>query len=158
MRTAEIRTLTTAEWEVLRSVRFASLRDAPEAFTSTVAREEHHPPEVWQLRTGTSAIAFVDARPVGIAGWHRPDDLDHTELVGMWVDPAFRGTDVAIRLVAHVVAATAGEPLVLHVLPTNERAQALYRRAGFVPEETDVIEGRPLLRMRHHATGARLPE
>ena len=36
----------------------------------------------------------------------------------------------------------------LHVLPTNDRAQALYRKAGFVPDGTDVdrAEGEPLLR------------
>jgi ribosomal protein S18 acetylase RimI-like enzyme len=67
----------------------------------------------------------------------------------MWVDGRFRGTEVASRLVAHVVDATPGERLVLHVLPTNARAQALYRKAGFVDDGTDVIEGRPLLRMRH---------
>ena len=145
----EVRTLTTAEWELLRDVRFTSLRDAPEAFTSTVAREEHFPAEVWQLRTGTSAIAFVDGRPAGIVGWHRPEDAADTELVGMWVEPASRGTDVAASLVAHVVAATTGEPLVLHVLPTNERARALYRKAEFVDEDVDTIEGRPLIRMRH---------
>ena len=60
MGTVEIRTLTTDEWALLRDVRFASLRDAPEAFTSTVEREQDYPPDVWQLRTGTSAIAFVD--------------------------------------------------------------------------------------------------
>jgi ribosomal protein S18 acetylase RimI-like enzyme len=156
MATVEIRTLTTGEWALLRDVRFASLRDAPDAFTSTVEREEHYAPEVWQLRTGTSAIAFVDGRPVGIAGWHRPDGFDHTELVGMWVDPGCRGSDVATRLVAHVVAATERDPLVLHVLPTNERAQALYRKAGFVADGTDVIGGRPLLRMRHDGGTTRI--
>ena len=149
MAIVEIRTLTTEEWELFRDTRFASLRDAPDAFTSTVAREEGFPPEVWQLRTGTSALAFADGRPVGIVGWHRPEGRDHTELVGMWVEPASRGSAIAAGLVAHVVAATKGEALLLHVLPTNARAQGLYRKAGFVVDGTDVIEGRPLLRMRH---------
>jgi ribosomal protein S18 acetylase RimI-like enzyme len=151
MRTAEIRTLTTDEWALLRDVRFASLRDAPDAFTSTVADEDQYPPEVWQLRTGTSAIAFAAEEPIGIAGWHRPDDGDATELVGMWVRADHRGTGIARRLVEHVIAATAGEPLVLYVLPANERAQALYRKAGFVPDdlEPDRAEGELLLRMRH---------
>ena len=113
-----------------------------------VAREEHHPPEVWQLRTGTSAVAFAAGTPVGIAGWHRPESTGTTELVGMWVHPRHRGSDVASRLVAHVVAATAGEQLVLHVVPSNARALALYTKAGFVADGTDVIEGGPLLRMR----------
>jgi RimJ/RimL family protein N-acetyltransferase len=149
MGTFEIRTLTTDEWAILRDLRFASLRDAPDAFTSTVEREEGYPREGWQLRTGTSAIAFAAGQPVGIAGWHRPDGADDTELVGMWVHPTHRGTGIALAIVEHVVTATRGEPLILHVLPTNERAQALYRKAGFVAEGTDVVEDRPLLRMRH---------
>ena len=151
MGTTEIRTLTTDEWALLRDTRFASLRDAPEAFTSTVAREEGYPPEAWQLRTGTSAIAFAAGQPVGIAGWHRPDGGTDTELVGMWVHPHHRGTGIALAIVEHVIAATPGEDVILYVLPTNDRAQALYRKAGFVPDGTDVdrAEGELLLRMRH---------
>jgi len=151
--TTEIRTLTTDEWALLRDLRFASLREAPGAFTSTVEREEGYPPEVWQLRTGTAAVAFVAGDPVGIAGWHRPPEEDHAELVGMWVQPAHRGTGVALRLVEFVVASTADDDLVLHVRPGNARARALYVRAGFVPDGTDAdrAEGVTLLRMRHRA-------
>jgi len=153
--TTEIRTLTTDEWALLRDLRFASLREAPDAFTSTVEREEGYPPEVWQLRTGTAAVAFVAGDPVGIAGWHRPPEEDHAELVGMWVQPAHRGTGVALRLVEFVVASTADDDLVLHVRPGNARARALYERAGFVPDGTDAdrAEGVTLLRMRHRAEG-----
>jgi len=157
MRAVEIRTLTAADWELLRSIRFASLRDAPDAFTSTVEREEHFAPEVWQLRTGTSAIAFVDGAPAGIVGWFRPDGLDHTLLVGMWVHPEHRRRGIAAGLVEHVVAATAGEQLVLHVLPANERARALYRASGFVADGTEVTDGVAALRMRHDPAAARLP-
>ncbi len=151
MGTTEIRTLTTDEWAVLRDLRFASLRDAPEAFTSTVEREEGYPPEVWQLRTGTAAVAFAAGQPVGIAGWHRPDDDADTELVGMWVHPRHRGTGTALAIVEHVIAATRGERLILHVLPANDRARALYRKAGFVPDGLHAhrAEGDLLLRMRH---------
>src|SRR4051794_18887747 len=99
MTTVEIRTLTTDEWALLRDVRFASLRDAPEAFTSTVEREKDLPPDVWQLRTGPSAIAFVDGAPAGIVGWFRPEDVDATVLVGMWVDPQHRRAGIASGLV-----------------------------------------------------------
>jgi ribosomal protein S18 acetylase RimI-like enzyme len=156
MPTVEIRTLTTDEWALLRDVRFASLRDAPDAFTSTVERDERHSPEVWQLRTGTSAIAFVDGAPAGIVGWFRPDGFDHTELVGMWVDPGYRRRAIASGLVAHVVAATAGERLVLHVLPANVRAQALYRASGFVADGTEEFDAVTALRMRHDPAAVRL--
>ena len=51
----------------------------------------------------------------------------------MWVRSGHRGTGIALGLVEHVVASTAGDALVLHVLPDNARAQALYRRAGSCP-------------------------
>lgn len=156
MHAIEIRTLTTADWELLRSVRFASLRDAPDAFTSTVEQEEHYAPEVWQLRTGTSAIAFSDGAPAGIVGWFRPDGTDHTVLVGMWVHPEHRRRGIASGLVAHVVTATAGERLVLHVLPANEQARALYQASGFVADGTEGFDGVTALRMRHDPAAARL--
>jgi ribosomal protein S18 acetylase RimI-like enzyme len=158
MGAVEIRTLTTDEWTLLRDVRFASLRDAPEAFTSTVAREQDYPPDVWQLRTGTSAIAFVDGAPAGIVGWFRPEGHDATVLVGMWVHPDHRRRGIASGLVDHVVAATPGEHLVLHVLPTNVGAQALYEAAGFVPDGTDEFDGVTARRMRHDPAAARLRE
>jgi len=156
MSTVDIRRLTTDEWALLRDVRFASLRDAPEAFTSTVEREQHYPPEVWQLRTGNSAIAFVDGAPAGIVGWLRPEGGDHTVLVGMWVHPEQRRRGIASGLVDHVVAATTGERLVLHVLPTNVRAQTLYRASGFVPDGTDEFDGVTAFRLRHDPAAARL--
>jgi ribosomal protein S18 acetylase RimI-like enzyme len=154
--TVEIRTLTTDEWALLREVRFASLRDAPEAFTSTVEREERYAPDVWQLRTGTSAVAFVDGTPAGIVGWFRPEDGDHTLLVGMWVHPEHRRRGIASALVDHVVAATAGEQLALHVLPTNVRAQTLYRASGFVADGTDEFDGVTAFRLRHDPVAARM--
>ena len=156
MSTVEIRTLTTDEWTILRDVRFASLREAPEAFTSTVEREEHHAPDVWQLRTGTSAVAFVDGAPAGIVGWFRPDGANHTFLVGMWVDPEYRRRGIGFGLVDHVVRATTGERLVLHVLPTNEQARALYRASGFVADRTEEFDGVTALRMHHDPGAARL--
>jgi ribosomal protein S18 acetylase RimI-like enzyme len=156
MRAIEIRTLTIADWELLRTIRFASLRDAPDAFTSTVEREEHYAPEVWQLRAGTSAVAFVDGAPAGIVGWFRPERHHHTFLVGMWVDPEHRRTGIGAGLVDHVVAATAGERLVLHVLPANEQARALYRASGFVADGTEEFDGVTALRMRHDPAAVKL--
>jgi ribosomal protein S18 acetylase RimI-like enzyme len=156
MTTVEIRTLTTNEWAILRDTRFASLRDAPEAFTSTVEREEHYAPEVWQLRTGASAIAFADGEPAGIVGWVRPEGLDCTFLVGMWVHPAHRRRGIASGLVDHVVAATSGERLLLHVLPTNQPAEALYRSSGFVADGTEEFDGVMALRMRHDPGAVKL--
>jgi ribosomal protein S18 acetylase RimI-like enzyme len=154
----EVRTLTRSEWQVLRAVRLEALRDAPDAFTSTVEREEHYEPEGWQSRTASSAVAFVEGAPIGLAGWVRFDGADHMELVGMWVHPEHRGTGAAQALVDHVVAATAGEQLMLGVVATNDRARAFYRRAGFVAagSEPEIGTGRLLLRMRHDPPAAKL--
>ena len=106
----EIRTLTTDEWALLRDTRFASLRDAPEAFTSTVEREEGYPPEVWQLRTGHVG-GRVRRRRNRSGSWAGtgPTAATDTELVGMWVRPARTAAPASRRrLVEHVIAATAG--------------------------------------------------
>jgi len=157
--TTEVRTLTAAEWRILRDTRLAALADAPDAFTSKHAREAGYADEVWVERTPTSAVAFIDGVPVGLAGCVEFPGADHMELVGMWVHPDHRGTDVAAAIVDHVVRMTDGRPLMLGVVATNDRAQAFYRRAGFVPagSEPEIGTGRPLLRMRYVGGDGRLP-
>jgi GNAT superfamily N-acetyltransferase len=157
--TIEVRTLTAAEWSILRDTRLAALADAPDAFTSKHAGEAGYADDVWVARTPTSAVAFVDGRPVGLAGCVRFAGSDHMELVGMWVHPDHRGTEVATAIVDHVVRMTDGEPLMLGVVATNERAHAFYRRCGFVAagSMTEIGTGRLLLRMRYVGGDGRLP-
>ena len=137
---AEIRRLSPDDWETLRDVRLRSLADAPGAFLSTLEREQTFEDAEWQRRAanGASFVASQDGRPVGIAiGLVDTDDPARCHLVGMWVEPAARGTGTAAALVDTVREWAAGTDgasvLVLGVMDGNEVARRLYVRLGFTP-------------------------
>ncbi len=137
-----IRRLAPAQWQVYRQVRLAALGEAPFAFSSTLDRELGFDEQVWRQRIGSAAtfLAWLDGQPAGTATG-RVDDPDDEfavpgawQLVGMWVDPAARGTGVADKLVTAVAehARTEGAAtVVLWVTVVNHRARAFYRRMGF---------------------------
>jgi ribosomal protein S18 acetylase RimI-like enzyme len=64
-----------------------------------------------------------------------PDAGDRAHLLGMWVDPGYRGHGVAMALLDHAVGWArergAGE-MILWVADHNAAARRLYERAGFV--------------------------
>jgi GNAT superfamily N-acetyltransferase len=141
-----IRRLTPADWAVSRQVRLTALAEAPYAFMSTLAREEAFDEQVWRRRlaspTAATFLAWVHGEPAGTATGKIDDPDDEFacagawQLVGMWVDPKVRGTEVAGALVETVAEHAAGQgadTLVLWVTEVNERAQAFYRRLRFVP-------------------------
>jgi GNAT superfamily N-acetyltransferase len=141
----EVRRLLDDEWECLREVRLAALRDAPYAFNSTYDDELTHDGVTWRRRLIEQAwfVAFDGARPVGVAsGGHlrEPDGRART-LRSMWVDGDHRGRHVADALVAAVVAWAhegGASSLTLWALDGSPRAQSFYRRAGFTVVDDDV--------------------
>ncbi len=142
---AEVRRTRDEQWQALRQVRLAALTDSPHAFASTLAREQAFDDDEWRRRaSGTCWLAWDGDRPVGTAALV-PDDVaeDALQIVGMWVEPAARGTGVAAALVeaACVHAAVLGAPEVcLWVAEGNERACRAYARWGF----TSTGERQPL--------------
>jgi GNAT superfamily N-acetyltransferase len=105
-----VREVSPDDWEILRDVRLAALREAPQAFASTYARE---------------ALAGVYLADDGI-----PD------LVSMWVRPPARGQRVGEALItaaADWVKAHDHDAVFLWVTASNAAAQKLYQRCGFAP-------------------------
>jgi ribosomal protein S18 acetylase RimI-like enzyme len=134
------------EWRVLRELRLRALADAPEAFASTLADEAAAPEELWRRRAeeGAGLVNLIaetgGARSpgagVGMATVKlEPDKGGRAHLLGMWVDPAYRGRGLATALLDDAVGWArdrGASEMVLWVADHNTRARRLYERAGFV--------------------------
>jgi GNAT superfamily N-acetyltransferase len=144
---AEIREAGADDWQAMRDVRLAALRDAPQAFASTYEREVVFAEADWQRRIagGGSFLAYapdLGTTPVGIAGGFEiaPGTI---ELVSMWVSPRARGHGIGQALVQAVVGwAQARDATHVHLWVTenNSHARLLYERCGFQP----TVERQPL--------------
>ncbi len=133
-----------------RDVRLRALAEAPWAFASTAEREEAFDDDEWRRRVTTNAwfLARADGATVGLAcGIPEPDDGAGRHLVGMWIEPEFRGRGLADLLVAAVMAWARREGatfLALWVVDGNDRALGLYERLGFEASgERQPLPGRP---------------
>lgn len=134
-----IRDSTEEDWQELKRIRLAALRNAPTAFGVTHASAAAYEDQSWRDRAaGRGAarfiLAFDGAEAVGIVA-HVPDAAGDVNLIAMWVTPALRGTATATQLVEAVQAhASTQAParVVLEVAPDNRRAVAFYQKLGFV--------------------------
>jgi RimJ/RimL family protein N-acetyltransferase len=132
-----IRRLTAEDIDVLRKVRLDALRTDPDAFGSTLEREEGRPDEQWAGWLSRSAMFVAEEAddPVGLAGGMVDiDQPDRAVLVSMWIAPSSRVQDLGRGLVAAVLdwARESGKQRVdLLVIEGNSAAIALYERCGF---------------------------
>lgn len=131
-----VRRVSEDDWRDLRRVRLAALTDAPEAFGSSLQRELDFDPDQWRARTRSAALfmAFVSGSPVGMAAGVGGDSSLERKLEGMWVEPTWRGREVASKLVSAVVdwARSEGSHMVrLWVAEGNESARRFYEGQGF---------------------------
>jgi ribosomal protein S18 acetylase RimI-like enzyme len=134
-----VREVKVDEWELLRDVRLAALREAPYAFGSSYDREAPFTEEQWRGRLSSRSVTFFAeiagvVEPAGIAGVYEEDGAAH--LVSMWVRPAARGQGVGEALVtatADWAKASGYDTLYLWVTDTNPAAVGLYQRCGFIP-------------------------
>jgi len=132
-----VRAVEAGDWALLRDVRLAALREAPQAFGSAYAREAPFTEEQWRGRISERSVTFFAyaadlSEPAGLAGVYEEDGA--AELVSMWVRPGARGRGVGGALVAAVAgwARDHGHDTVyLWVTESNEPARRLYERCGF---------------------------
>jgi ribosomal protein S18 acetylase RimI-like enzyme len=153
---AEIRRLQPDHWAAAREIRLTALAQAPDAFASSLEREQAFDEQEWRRRLTETAhfgawapgpapelvgmvATFPEAEPAapgtGSPGTGSPA-ARAWHLVAMWVSPDRRGQGIADRLVAAVcdlAQARGGEQVALWVADANPRAQAVYRRLGFRP-------------------------
>jgi len=141
----EVRRLRVGEEQAIRELRLRALRDAPYAFSSSLAEEEHDPPEHWdglaaRSEAATDSVVFVavaaDALVGMIGGYMSDDDPPAAGVWGMWVAPEARRGGVASRLLDAVTGWARGRGAARLELSVSDRASAaaaFYRRRGFLP-------------------------
>ena len=134
-----VRAATMKEWQVLRDIRLAALRDAPDAFLSTYAEQAASVEADWQRRIsrGGTFFAYVPEvngnEPAGLVGGFQ-EKPGTVELVSLWVRPQARGLGVGESLVAAVInwaKARNATSVHLWVIEMNKHARMLYERCGF---------------------------
>ncbi|WP_329576389.1 GNAT family N-acetyltransferase [Kitasatospora sp. NBC_01250] len=157
--TYTIKTVRREDWRKVKEFRLTALRDpiARLAFLETLEQATARTDEAWQDRAqasaeGTTLRQFVAEAPDG--GWlgtlmarvELPGDetafgelpkVPQTHVIGVFVQPARRGTGVAEQLFRAALAWSwsLAEPRIervrLHVHEDNLRAQSFYRKVGF---------------------------
>jgi ribosomal protein S18 acetylase RimI-like enzyme len=144
---SEVRRIRPDEWREYKRLRLEALQDSPLAFVEQYDESSTKDDQFWRDRAargaaGDASVLFValDADEfVGKAGcFPEPDGGAH--VVGVYVTPRRRGTDVAETLVLAAVEwaqqAWSAQRIRLFVAGPNDRATAFYRRLGFVATGT----------------------
>jgi GNAT superfamily N-acetyltransferase len=167
-----VRPVGATDWRKMKALRLSALADpaAPIAFIDTLEQAAARPDTHWQERAllldgGVDARQFIAEKPDGawignvVALLERPGTFDflataveepQVHLVGVYVAADHRGAGVADALFEAAIgwAWSHEEPRVtcarLFVHEHNLRAQAFYRRIGFVPSgRTVALPGEP---------------
>lgn len=153
---SSVRRVRAGEGERVRELRLRAVRDpaAAIAFLTTYDQEVVRDHEFWDERAaggagGDSAAMFVAESGDAWVGTctvlvRRAGEVDHTgrrllrgraDVVGVYVDPAHRrggAIDALLDAASRWTASQGFDTLSLDVHVDNERAQAAYRRVGFI--------------------------
>jgi GNAT superfamily N-acetyltransferase len=128
-----VRRLTPTDIDTLRAIRLEALRTDPDAFGSTLEREEGRGDDDWRAWLGRGAT-FVADGPVGLVVALPQDDPGTVALLAMFVSPRARRAGVGQALVEAAVewaTSTGAERVVLMVIEGNTPAISLYESCGF---------------------------
>jgi GNAT superfamily N-acetyltransferase len=140
-----VRATVLDDWQAMREIRLQALRDAPDAFASSHAREAAFEPDEWHRRVTRdgSFLAFLpDGELAGLAGGYE-EEPGVVELVSMFVRPQARGHRVGEALIDAIAGWAKNRDATsvhLWVTETNKPARRLYERCGF----TATAERQPL--------------
>jgi predicted GNAT family acetyltransferase len=125
---SEVRRLGPDDWEMYRAIRLASLADSPDAFGSTLAREQDFGEDDWRRRLTGPVYVVEDPGPVAVGGIFDNGGTPH--VWGMWTDPDHRGRGHSRRILDALIPP--GTSAQLDVNITNGDARMVYERYGFV--------------------------
>lgn len=145
--TYRIRAVLAGEWQQLRELRLAGLSDpaASVAFNETYENAVRQSDEFWRRRAaqgtdGSLAETFIGEDEESGGCWVGSatvlDEGESAHVVGVYVRPDHRGTGLADGLLRAVNGWAWERPdvrrMLLHVHEHNLRAEAFYRRIGYV--------------------------
>jgi len=149
--------LRAEQWPLYRDLRLRALRDAPDAFGSTLEAEAARTDEDWAQRATRAAVgdadqAWIAAHAEVACGlvWGKRVAEDTVEVFQMWVAPQARGLGAG-RCLLEAVVAWARElgvaRVCLGVTAGESAAARLYRSHGFRPVGAlePLREGSPLM-------------
>ena len=152
-----IEQISTNNFLAFKTTRLWALKDSPESFGSTFAREAALSDAEWETRAanmnGEAKIGYLamdDGMPCGIAaGFLDEKDPTRAQLVSMWVAPAYRRTGIGSLLIAAIQAWARRREvrrLELMVTSCNQGAIEFYQRNGFsMTGRTEPYPNDPLL-------------
>lgn len=163
-----LRRLEADEWELLRSLRLAALRDAPDAFGPTLEAALAEPEATWRRQARRLArsedaallVAERDGSAVGIVSATRRGPRGF--IGAMWVAPATRRAGVARQLLEAAcrrLEEQGCQRIALSVTETNTTAIGFYRSFGFelTGESHPLREGSPLRELQMERAAAVAP-
>lgn len=162
----QIRRATEDDWESVSRIRLRALREDPDAFGSSLSREERFKEKHWRMRARTvpTWIAVDDAgEPRGLISMLQEpgSPTDDRHIVSLWVAPEQRRQGIAWALldaIRHAALADGARTVSLWLVDGNNAAGDLYVRAGFtrtgermaLQRDQDVVEERYLLKLPRH--------
>ena len=160
------RRIEEGEMNRYREVRLKALKNAPEAFGTSYTEAIQRSDARWQHQADTSAMgadratffALDGDRVIGLAALYRVADSTRGEMIQVWVDPAFRGGLVIVRLLDRLyqwARANRYDRIEAEVRSNNVRATHFYLRHGFeawrgqevIQLAIDVVPAGRLIRM-----------
>ena len=121
------------QWELWRDLRHQVLGTDPDAFGSTLEREQGYTEADWRHRVGGGRgfVAWLGDRPVGMGGFFEEEPWS-CWVVAMWVEPAARGQGIGRLVLEHVLAEVPAHADVHLWVAAGNPARELYAKAGFV--------------------------
>jgi RimJ/RimL family protein N-acetyltransferase len=142
--TYKIRAVLAEDWELLRELRLAGLADpaASVAFNETYENAAAQSDEFWRRRAAQGLLAetFIGEDEEDGGRWVGSatvlDEGESAHVVGVYLRPEHRGTGLAEGLFRAVEDWARERPYVMRMLlqvhEHNPRAEAFYRRIGYV--------------------------
>jgi len=145
-----IRRIYNDEWQLFKTLRLASLKESPQAFSSTYESAVNRTNESWSEQAKTTAtgsnkitfITFDDDLPIGIAALYRDEKkFEQGEILQVWIAPEYRGSEVAFELMNTIFQwAKENEFKQIKAIVTekNDRALKFYLKYGFEKDKLSI--------------------